>query len=502
MPIEPPESFGFNRAKQPSRHVVQTALPSTLGTNEKNLLTQGIEKQPNSVKVFAVATKAVVTKAALATDRQLQTLFKNFPTLLNNTPYTSTQANPQKENTLPNVYLAEISIKNSGSVDKKIIVTTTPLRIGEQLVIAAKNLRNNNSKIRSQVEPNHSFYKISATNKETIPSAVFESIRQALPKQTSIASIVQLASIITQDKDAQDILSHFQNTITPKSTANLLSEAPEKNSLANLKHNLQSGIESGIKKNDILKTLQQISQFSIDKHSASSDNIKQLIENNGIFLEQLLSSALKNNEGIRPETKDLKALLLILKPLLEKKNTTEVGSTKKQSRNDIVRQIHQLVLSTLAKIQLNQARSILENRSASHDNIHFGSHCFFEIPMKWEQGFSSLSIELWRESEDYKSKNKEQKEDSTQEQYWKVKLEFDLPHQKKFYAQIQAQKNSVNFIFWADTEQHKKVIAHETKELTEKLKKYGVTVESTKIQLGKPVDQKKPFNISLIDVKT
>ncbi|MGI1677993.1 MAG: flagellar hook-length control protein FliK [Cellvibrionaceae bacterium] len=495
MPIEPPDS-SYSRSNPLNRNNSLTGQLAALSNASKNIHNNTQANNTTNIdkilSQFQTKSLAIVTNASQATEKQLNILLKNFPALLKTTssPSSTSNASPQpnqpKNNASVKIYLAELSVAGR----KNVVITKSPLNIGEQLIVSNSSFKQNTSTNQSQPISRNLFYKEATTQTKPIPPAIYESIRQALPKQTPTANIVQLASLITQDKNSQLILNNFQHNGIQKP---LLTPTPI---------SADKVSEENTIKPNVLQLLQSISQTGIDKNSATSEQIKSLLSNSGTLLESLLSTTVKNETLKAPINNDLKAQLLTLKLFFENKNFAQYNSTKTQKKHDLIRQLHQQTISSLAKIQLNQARSIIESHQSQHDNINPSSHLFFELPMKWEQGVLPLSIEIWREYEKNKSEHKTEKEKAKKEQLWNVKLEFDLPNQEKFYAQVKAKESSVNIDLWSSTREYKQMLTEGSNELSKKLKKHGIDIDGIKVSIGEPSTQEKSFNISLIDIKT
>ncbi len=527
MSVDPPKYSGPVTVANPLKggglnpNSLQGRMPSDIGAKATVASNHFEGMQTNKL---TNALEAIVINSDKATAQQLSILLKFHPELFTRQTRTQSQTkenhsngdlkklveNPAQklaqngkqdgeQNKKPagknELFLTELSIAGQ----KKIVITKTPLNIGQQLILSNNKPERQNQTQQSQAPQikttaNTLYARPAMTETpKPLPAIVYESMRQSLPKQAPVSNLIQTASFVAKQ---------IQNT-----TGNI-----PLNSAANLSAN-----------SDLLNLLTKLSLVKIDKGSFTSgtiaseaiisniktaekkysettisETIKKLLQNSGTLLEATLQSTKTTARLQNPADQDIKALLLIIKSIIEKNGTMKATPSGENKKDNLIQQLYQQTLNSLAKIQLNQTRSLAEKLLPNDDKQNTSNHLFFELPVKWEQNILPLNIELWEQQE----KEDDSEKESNNKSYWHANLEFNLPDDSTLYAQIKAQNLKVDITLWSSSERHIPNLRDQSEKLKRQLKIHGIEIEKIKISSGQPSMEKKPFGISLIDVRT
>lgn len=516
-----PQTTGLLKSLTNSTLSVQIASefsPSKIGTVTASSIASSSQHQFLSKHLnLAEGLEPNITNQQLLNAKNQTTSKQGF----DETSLTSDNLNNSKKNNallsnkISPIYLAEIN-HNSKSL---ITASKTPLTIGQQVLLTPRASDNLNASSQLKgitahpITPNAllSINKSSdikqfnlQTENSPLPDAVNQQLKNTLPKQ---APISQLLNFLTEknlnsNSQLQSLLNNIES-----------SNGIETKRMIELLQKLQSSFISK----------ESFNKDSISKENISAEFIKKHLINSGVLLEnsvekllqaQLISSlestALENSLLENPALKntakipsDIKALLLILKSFLDTGLSNNKTAHREIEKNAAHEKLLQHINQTLAKVQYNQTQSVLESHAKATDATQPFNHLFFDLPLKWQNTFLPLSIEIWQDE-----RNDGEEQDKKQ-RVWQVKLDFELPDQTSFSALVKAKSSNnennnehVELFFWTSSDAFKKRLAQDAKQLSKKLEDKGINVDTINIARGKPPRDVKPFNLSLIDITT
>ena len=288
-----------------------------------------------------------------------------------------------------------------------------------------------------------------------------------------------------------------------------------------------------------------LQQFPTPEKMQQAQPAKQAIENSGIFLEsklarQAMAEQFTTNIIAKPEKnvevqRDIKALLQSFsqhltkktqitlkpqqpiapdrenpihkldedfsaiqhKPLNAKKNDINNTEKKEQNLDIILRQLSRQLLSSIARTQLNQLESLNARQSRNIDNQTPINSWVTEIPIVNGEQIDNLRLRIEQETLEQSKDNNEEKQI-----LWTVMLAFDLHALGKMNVQLKILKGTVSAIVWSAQEKTHAQVKQHIKELSNNLKKVGVSVSKIECQQGLPPNNASPLLQQLVDVRT
>ena len=353
-------------------------------------------------------------------------------------------------------------------------------------------------------------YAATLTKLSANRSTIEQALRQTLPQQQAVRTLLPLLQQIAQQ--------------------------PPRHWPPQLTHNLQVLLQ----------------QFPSATQLQQPQGVKNAVANNGIFLEAKLAQWLNNpplaSAQNNPQnhlqgkalTLDIKALIArvigqidkvptadTIKPLAAAKslettdlskqlapvytplplneailsnshrNGTATGSANEQGLDVLLRQLSSLLLSSLARTQLNQLETLSTRRQHTVDNQGPANSWTLEIPIMQGKHIDNLTLRIDQQPEDEQQSNK-----PTNRKLWTVMLSFDLHALGKMTVQLKVLDQSVSATVWSQLEHTHHQVKQQIDNLKKNLEKTGVKVKQIECQLGLPEKTPRPLYSQLVDVRT
>ncbi|MCV2401366.1 flagellar hook-length control protein FliK [Marinomonas sp. C2222] len=291
--------------------------------------------------------------------------------------------------------------------------------------------------IRVFVDANNNLQVLPSKNQSEVTPPQFEALKQSLPKKLPFNDMSQLIKALHTVSESPALPTQTQAAL-----GQLLRGIPNLNEL-----------------------------------TRSPDNMKQAIQNSGLFSE---SSLLKNNTSQLAD--DFKLNLSRVKEVQESSGALRLGSIPTEQ-----------IANAIERITTSQLRHFPEvnQNTATIYPLHI------ELPIKNGAFQELVQIEINQDS----GTENEQK----QERRWLVKLKFDFEETGRFEARSSIQGNKVSVIFVAEERETIQKLQQNMEKLSSQLKSKDIEVERldtfqaqlTNIQKAAQ-QQRKP----LIDVRT
>lgn len=337
-----------------------------------------------------------------------------------------------------------------------------------------------------------------------------EHLRQALPKQTTISELIQKL------QGLQKLPQELQNTLLTNNTQN---------------------------------TLQKITGMTLVKNEISLQNLKQAIENSGLFTENkllhqkpingdlrtLLSELQKNLHSDKsvsslPRTETSLSQLLsivghVVNPIVNTNPQTSINSQELlsllqlfgiklpdgKSKNDhtvkdqLSQRIQQLIQNTYHKIHINQLRAVTTAETNNPDSLA-GRVITTEVPLRWGEQILPLHLSVEQITDEEKNAHANQQEenraeDTQKSKRWQINLSFELPHNEHLHTRLVLIENSVSATLWAESDTLFKKTQQYLNKFSTLLSDVGVNVEEVICLRGKCPMENLSIDYHLIDTK-
>ncbi len=165
-------------------------------------------------------------------------------------------------------------------------------------------------------------------------------------------------------------------------------------------------------------------------------------------------------------------------------------------RNQLTQVLHQFILTSLAKLQMQQLHS-LSHQQLSADQALPTQSWLMELPFKFGHDIHSVEIRIddeWKEQEDEDKGKKERQ--------WEVMLSFELPEMGNFYAHLKIVNDSVSANLWAEEAATLRKVRAEVDSLRDQLTSNGIEVKEVQCFQGQPEKKELQLGYSLVDVRT
>ncbi len=247
---------------------------------------------------------------------------------------------------------------------------------------------------------------------------------------------------------------------------------------------------------------------TIRQTQTASNSIAKDIKAQLIVLKQIADTFLKSNPTTdkQPPLPNKSTDQSSTKPQAEPnpRPTSQLNEMQATAQRKVVQQIQQQALAALAKIQLQQAQSLLHTNAQDPTSRTPNTFLQFEIPVQTDNDLHSLHIKI---EQDWIDKLKQQEqEDDQQESHkvrrWQVNLQFELPKLGQFYARITQIDDSTKVQFWAEHSETLKKAQTRLEQLKQQLQHKGIHVEDIVCEAGIPAARNNKINCSLVDVCT
>ncbi len=195
---------------------------------------------------------------------------------------------------------------------------------------------------------------------------------------------------------------------------------------------------------------------------------------------------------------------LVLQQLLQNIGAgKKVGSSgdsdqaHRATRNQLTQIIHQYILASLAKVQMQQLHS-LSHQHLSPEASQATQSWLMELPFKFGNDIHSVEVRIddeWREQEDAEG-------DKQKVRQWEVMLSFELPEMGNFYAHLKVIDDTVSAKLWAEQTLTFIKTQKQIKLLREQLSNNGIEVKELQCFQGQPDKKELQLGYSLVDIRT
>ena len=194
------------------------------------------------------------------------------------------------------------------------------------------------------------------------------------------------------------------------------------------------------------------------------------------------------------------ALQQLLQNIQSGRNTSSTLNTAeghRAIRNQLTQVLHQTILASLAKVQMQQLHS-LSHMQLTADQALPTQSWLMELPFKFGNDVHSVEIRIddeWQEQEDEEGNNKKVRQ-------WEVMLSFELPEMGNFYAHLKIIDDSVSAKLWAEHNETLKKAQQHLSSLRDQLTANGIEVSDLQCFHGQPEKKALQLGYSLVDVRT
>jgi hypothetical protein len=484
---------------------------------------------------LAAAAKAGVLEAVVVSSQLLSTVGKPLDqsTLLKTAQPIAPEAQQFK---------TDIKVNNQSFE----LITKLPIPKGSriQLTIAQNNLAtiiNVSSPISSQADRGITNKQLTSAQSQAALITQTNNSQKAIPTQNNTSP-------------AQTTASNYQSVIEQGLREALPQQQPLRNLLPLLREITQQPLQQIPKK--MLQDLNTLlKQFPTSQQLQQSKQLQQAINNNGIFFEaklaqspselqakkiptannqtttnsmaaaQMLSPPLQLiNHDVKAQlqqlllqlakattpstaaqnTEEKKQQLTYAQPILSTLNldtsgtATKIQASSEQNLDILLRQLSSQLLSTLARIQLNQLESLANRQQNSPDNQGPINSWTMEMPILHGKNIDNLELRIDQHTID----DEEGNNNHDGKKLWVVMLDFDLHSLGKMNIQLKIVEQQVSAIVWSQIESTHREVKQQIKYLTENLEKVGVKVKQVDCKLGLPPKNNLPIYKQLVDIRT
>jgi len=194
------------------------------------------------------------------------------------------------------------------------------------------------------------------------------------------------------------------------------------------------------------------------------------------------------------------ALQQLLQNILPGRNTSSTLNTAeghRAIRNQLTQVLHQTILASLAKVQMQQLHSLSHLQLTADQPLPTQSW-LMELPFKFGNEVHSVEIRIddeWQDQEDDEGKNKKVRQ-------WEVMLSFELPEMGSFYAHLKIIDDAVSAKLWAEQSETLKKAQEHLTGLRDQLTANGIEVTDLQCFQGQPEKKALQLGYSLVDVRT
>ena len=224
-----------------------------------------------------------------------------------------------------------------------------------------------------------------------------------------------------------------------------------------------------------------------------------------IILKLLADTFLKStSQTPKPSIQQGDKTTTLLLPTKEK--TTLLPIKQHQANNTstkLMQQIQQQAVAAIAKIQLQQAQSLLQSNLQAGDGKAPSTVLQLEIPVQIDQNLHALQVKIEQDWIDKLNQQDHSEHDHREkEKRWLVSLCFDLPKVGMFYARITHIEYSTQVQFWADEPETLEKARTKLELLKIQLQAHGICVNEIRCEPGLPATLGNKIHCALVDVCT
>jgi len=193
----------------------------------------------------------------------------------------------------------------------------------------------------------------------------------------------------------------------------------------------------------------------------------------------------------------LQQLLQNILPGRSASSTLNTAEGHRAIRNQLTQVLHQTILASLAKVQMQQLHS-LSHLQLTADQALPTQSWLMELPFKFGNEVHSVEIRIddeWHDQEDNEGKNQKVRQ-------WEVMLSFELPEMGSFYAHLKIIDDAVSAKLWAEQSETLKKAQEHLATLRDQLTANGIEVTDLQCFQGQPEKKALQLGYSLVDVRT
>lgn len=297
-----------------------------------------------------------------------------------------------------------------------------------------------------------------------------------------------------------------------------------------LQHVPQQAMPESLK--TLLPLLNRLEAQSLEVMSAKPlplEVVARAIRNNGVFHERnaLLSIARPAEQTVQDQTDtDIKSLLIRTIESMTQLGTTtassaarvnltndavarlwlglvrlthkpEPQSTVGSSRENLLQLAQTMAENSLAKIQLNQYRSL----QSGPESTTQGQTIHLDIPLKWPDGYGNAYLQVFPPPE-HKDKHPSKEQSTRKRLRWSIYMQLELGEEGNLAVELSVADERVDATFWAEKESLRRKAAAQMQQLRNDLSGQGLQVNELRCADGPPPEKKIKLDYALIDVKT
>lgn len=222
---------------------------------------------------------------------------------------------------------------------------------------------------------------------------------------------------------------------------------------------------------ETLKRLAQeiLSSIPLKSQLTEPKQLKQSVDQSGLFLESKLAQLLLGKEGAALQ-QDLKLKLVKFVQLLTAEIETQVQQKSAMENTLVLKEALQKTNAALAKLTLDQFQSLPRDESARLGWV-------LELPFFHDQNADTVQIEI--EQDKQAGKDGDQKN-------WAVSITITPPELGTIHCRVSCYDGSVNTRFWSDTANTVEKINAHLDYLKQQFEQKGLTTGFMEAHQGKP----------------
>ena len=406
---------------------------------------------------------------------------------------------------------------------------TTPLPATTGALVAKAALTATNTALADSLRSSPAATNVN--NPQNLKTDATPISRAALTAEKSV--LTPPSNSIQLDTKIKALVSSVARALPQAQSAHLLLDSSAKLSQL-LQHIPQQSLAPALK--PLIPLLQGLQSQTLEIHSnkpLGTDVIAKAIQNNGVFHERktvwpLISA--DRREALPDAETDIKSLLIktvdslamlssntagthitkqnltndavarlwfgLVNGFVKKENHTKLNVSSKENLLQIAQNLAQ---GTLAKIQLNQYRSLpsmSENANQSNPAI------FLDIPLKWPDTYGNAYMQIFPPKVTEDQRSPQEKERRKKQIRWRVYLELELGTEGTLAVELSVAEKQLDAVFFAEKDALREKAAAQLQNLRNQLMDQGVQVTDIRCSDRKPPEQKMNLDYAIIDVRT
>lgn len=364
-----------------------------------------------------------------------------------------------------------------------------------------------------------------ASHDRVQPSPTGPSTPQNPPPQTATIPPPTAAAVQALAQAVANALPKAQPTslLLPSSTrlATLLQQIPE--------NSLPPALKPLV---PLLNKLQQQPLDLVTNKALPPSVIARAINNNGVFHERNALQLIERRAETQPAdsaNEDIKALLIktldslgqptssqpapatgkllstdavarlwlsLVNGLGNKQETQKIQVSKKENLLQLAQTFAQ---NSLAKIQLNQYRSLATGPQESgtpNQIIHL------DIPIRWPDHYGNAYLQIFPPKIQEDENNSRDKQKRDRRARWRIFMELEMGDEGNLAVELTVANDRIDATFWAEKDELRKKAAAQLQHLRSELTEQGLQVADLRCSSHPPPEQKMNLDYAIIDVRT